>query len=341
MANKVTLKNVADYVGVSTATVSYVLNGKQQSISDETKEAILNAVKVLGYYPNMNAKELASNRSQLIGVVVPQTEGDNKSVFANSFYGEILGSIEREARQHGYQVVISCADLDDNYIRIAYERNLSGIIAIGVYQDEILSKLSQTKIPVILIDSYCKTKDFGNVRIDDEQGSYLATSYLIRKGHRNIGFLCGHIQENGVMQKRFLGYRKALEETGIDLNPRWVFERKVSFEDGRMASADIVKALPDITGLICTADIMAIGLMKGLHAYKVEVPEDLSVVGFDDVEISNYLEPGLTTVHQAIAEKGAKAFDSLLNEIRGNGKQQDIILPVSIVERESVKELTR
>ena len=99
MNNKVTLKNVADYVGVSTATVSYVLNGKQQSISDETKEAILNAVKELGYYPNMNAKELASNRSQLIGVVVPQTEGDNKSVFANSFYGEILGSIEREARQ--------------------------------------------------------------------------------------------------------------------------------------------------------------------------------------------------------------------------------------------------
>ena len=285
MNNKVTLKNVADYVGVSTATVSYVLNGKQQSISDETKEAILNAVKELGYYPNMNAKELASNRSQLIGVVVPQ--------------------IEREARQQGYQVVISCADLDDNYIRIAYERNLSGIIAIGVYQDEILSKLSETKIPVVLIDSYCKTQDFDNVRIDDEQGSYLATSYLIRKGHSRI------------------------------------FERKVSFEDGRLAAAHVAKALPEMTGLVCTADIMAIGLMKGLHAYRVTVPEDLSLIGFDDLEIANYLEPGLTTVHQAIAEKGAKAFGSLLNEINGNRKQEDIVLPVSIIERESVKELTR
>ncbi|MCR5160796.1 MAG: LacI family transcriptional regulator [Lachnospiraceae bacterium] len=346
MGRKVTLKDIADRVGVSTATVSYVLNGKEQYISREIKERIFTAVKEMGYYTNMNAKSLVSKRSRLIGIVVPQTEGRETQLFANNFYSEIVSIVEYIARDNGYQIIITGMDLNDNYIRIAHERGLDGIIAIGVYQNEFFDQLGNTDIPIVIIDSYCRSGKYLNIRIDDEEGSYIAAKHLIDKGHRNIGFLCGHIQQNGVMQKRYIGYQRALTEAGIDLNDRYVFEGTVNYHSGLELSERVAKELPRLTGVVCSADILAIGLMKGLSARKIRVPEDISLIGFDDLEICRYLSPGLTTIRQQIASKGRIAMEKLLEAIEKRisspdeeEKFEDVVLPVELIERDSVREV--
>ncbi len=346
MGRKVTLKDIADRVGVSTATVSYVLNGKEQYISQEIKERIFAAVKEMGYYTNMNAKSLVSRRSRLIGIVVPQTEGRETQLFANNFYSEILSNVEYIARNNGYQIIISGMDLNDNYLRIAHERGLDGIIAIGIYQNEFFDQLEKTDIPMVIIDSYCRSGKYLNIRIDDEEGSYTAAKHLIDKGHRNIGFLCGHIQENGVMQKRYIGYRRALAEAGIELDERFVFEGTVGYHSGLELSERIAKEQPQLTGVVCSADILAIGLMKGLAQQNIRVPEDISVIGFDDLEICQYLSPGLTTIRQQIASKGQIAMEKLLqaidrhlNDPEEEEKFEDVVLPVELIERDSVREV--
>ena len=173
---RVTMKDVAKAAGVTTAAVSYAISGKRP-ISDETRKRVEAAIKELGYTPNMAARTLSSagRSSKLIGVVVPQTEGGGRLMFQNQFYAEILGSIELCARQAGYHVLISATDANDSYLTLAAERNLDGIIVIGMYPDEFYQQMKRSRIPIVLIDSYCNDHYYHNVRIDDAYGSYLAT----------------------------------------------------------------------------------------------------------------------------------------------------------------------
>ena len=190
---RATLKDVAKKAGVSTATVSYVLNGKKKSISDETKTKVMTAVRQLDYVTDMSAKSLVMKDSKLIGVVIPQTEEKNHKIFSNNFYSEILGAIEFKAREKGYQILVSGLDVDDDFLRIAHQRNLDGIIAIGVYSDRLYKLKKKLDIPVVLVDSYCRNTDFVNIRIDDVQGSYMrrrffCTEYSCTKyGSRRYG----------------------------------------------------------------------------------------------------------------------------------------------------------
>ena len=211
---RATLKDVAHLAGVSAATVSYALSGKK-TISEETKQRIQAAIEELDYVPDLNARGLSMRDSKLIGVVVPQTEPGDRLMFQNSFYSEVLGSIEYYARQQGYHILISATDANESYLTLAKKRNLDGIIVIGMYPDQFYQEMKKTQIPIVLIDSYCNDHYYHNIRIDDAYGSYLATHYLLENGHRDIAFFAGQLKENGVMKKRLLGYRQALQEFGI------------------------------------------------------------------------------------------------------------------------------
>ena len=193
---RATLKDVAQRAGVSSATVSYVLNGKQ-SVSEKTKQRVLEAVRQLDYVPDLNARGLSMRDSKLIGVVVPQTEPGEHLMFQNTFYSEVLGSIEYYARQNGYHILISATDANESY-----------------------QQMKESQIPIVLIDSYCNDYYYHNIRIDNAYGSYLATRYILQNGHREIAFLVGRLQENGVMKKRLTGYQKALAEFGVPLSTR-------------------------------------------------------------------------------------------------------------------------
>ena len=155
-ANRVTMRDVAKEAGVTSAAVSYALSGKRP-ISEETRRRVEQAIERLGYTPNMAARTLGSARqdSRLIGVVVPQTEAGSRLMFQNQFYSEILGSIELCARQKGYHVIISATDANESYLTLAKERNLDGIIVIGMYPDSFYQQMKESRIPIVLIDSYC------------------------------------------------------------------------------------------------------------------------------------------------------------------------------------------
>ena len=332
---------MAKAAGVTTAAVSYAISGKRP-ISDETRKRVEAAIKELGYTPNMAARTLSSagRSSKLIGVVVPQTEGGGRLMFQNQFYAEILGSIELCARQAGYHVLISATDANDGYLTLAAERNLDGIIVIGMYPDEFYQQMKRSRIPIVLIDSYCNDHYYHNVRIDDAYGSYLATKYVLERGHRDIAFFCGRIKDNGVMKKRLAGYRDALGEYSVEFRDALVFEGDIDYKDGIESANRLMDTQVNATAVVAAADILAIGAAKAFYERGVRVPDDISLMGFDDLEISQYLTPGLTTVRQQISLKGEKAVELLIRSINEPElTKQELILPVSLVERESVKRI--
>ena len=337
MLKRATLKDVAKQAGVSVATVSYAINGKK-SISEQTKQRIFRVIEDLNYVPDLSARSLSSRDSKLIGVIIPQTEPGSRLSLQNNFYSEIIASIEYHARHNGYHIIISATDINESYITLAKERNLDGIIVIGMYPDEFYKQLKKTEIPIVLVDSYCNDHYYHSVRIDDVYGSFLATNYLIQQGHKKIAFFCGQIKENGVIKKRLSGYKQALEENNIEYDISKVYEGNVDYESGIELAKKLYKNGLDVTAIVATADILAIGAIKGLYEVGVKVPDDISIIGFDDLEVSRYLIPGLTTIIQDISEKGEKAIQLLLNNIQDSEiTKREIIIPVRIVARDSVK----
>lgn len=338
MERRATLQDVAAKAGVTKATVSYILNGKK-SFPDETRQRVMDAIEELGYIPNLSARTLTQRSSKLIGIVVPQTEG-SRLMFQNDFYAEILGSIEFHARQSGYHIIISATDANESYLRLARERNLDGIIVIGMYPDTFYQQMKSSQIPIVLVDSYCNDHYYHNIRIDDAYGSYLAARHVLSKGHREIAFFCGQLKENGVMKKRLTGYKDALREYGVAFDQRYVFEGKIDYSSGIVSAERLLASRLPATAVVAAADILAIGAMKGFYERGVRVPDDISVMGFDDLEISQYLTPGLTTVRQEISEKGKKAVELLIKNINEPDlTKQEQILSVKLVERGSVKRI--
>ena len=258
----------------------------------------------------------------------------------NPFYSEVLGSIEYYARQQGYHILISATDANESYLTLAKQRNLDGIIVIGMYPSEFYQQMKKTKIPIVLIDSYCNDYYYHNIRIDDAYGSYLATRYVLQCGHREIAFFVGQLHENGVMKKRLAGYQKALNEFSVQYRTEYVFEGQIDYKSGiQMAETMLRQKLP-ATAIVAAADILAIGAMKGIYELGYRVPNDVSVVGFDDLELSRYLTPGLTTIKQQISLKGERAVELLLKHIaQPNLTKQEEILPLQLIERGSVRKL--
>lgn len=337
MKEKATIRDVAAAAGVSVATVSNVLNGKKK-VSERTRNDVLDVIKQMEYVPDLNARGLSVKDTRLIGIVVPQTEPGNTLMFRNNFYSEILGSIEFHARKYGYHVLISATDVTQDYLNLIRERNLDGVIIIGTYQNEFLSQLKQLEIPVVLVDSYCKHDWFHAIRIDDEYSSYMATKYVLDAGHRKIALVSGIVQDDGVMNKRLKGFKKAMEEYDTLSLPEHFYEGNVDYVSGVAIANQIVTGQIDITAVVTTADIFAIGLIKGFYDNGVHVPENISVIGFDDLDISKYLTPGLTTVKQQISLKGERAVKLLIQNIEEPDMPKiEEILPVRLVIRESVK----
>lgn len=338
---RVTIKDVAKAAGVSTAAISYALNGKEDKVSAETLEKIKAAIAALNYIPDYSARSLVNNKSFLIGIVIPQTESHRQLILENPFYSEVVSGIESELRKHNYHFILSGVDKGRSYLDITMQRNLDGAIIMGIYHEKFYEELKQVNIPIVLIDSYINDTAFRKIGIDDTAGGKLATDYLIANGHTNIALVTGTIKKDGVVEKRFLGYKSALQEAGLFYDSDYVFEDSVSYEHGVAAGKTIAEKHPDITAVFATADMMAFGVISGLTAGGRNVPEDVSVVGFDDIPMARMFMPQLTTVRQDIKAKGITAARCLLDTIDGiapNGPEK-LMLPLELVERQTVKRL--
>lgn len=346
---QVSVRDVAREAGVSPATVSYILNDTPGlSFTPETRQRVLAAAEKLHYVANQAAKTLGSSRaegivqSKLIGVVIPQTENKRKEshiMFGNPFYGTFLSAVELEARRAGYQLILSGTNPGQSYIDIAKSRTLDGVIILGAYPSDDEAEYKKYKIPAVLVDCYGSGDSFFySVRTDDRLGGYLATKYLIEQGHHHIAIVTGELKAHGVNSERYQGYLDALCEAGLTPAHDDVFEGLVGYDHGLEVAEELARTRRDITALFASADITAIGLINGLHAAGLRVPEDVSVIGFDDVEYAKMCYPGLTTMRQNIMEKGRQAARLMIEAVQDHSlPREERIIPMELIERGTVK----
>ena len=351
---KVSIKDVAKEAGVSPTTVSYILNNnKNVSITPETRDRVLAAAEKLKYVPSQVAKTLGSSRvlgktqSKMIGVVIPQTEdttADAYIMLSNPFYSTFLSAVEFEMRQANYHVLVTGTNRGQSYIEVVKSRALDGVIIIGMYPSEDVEEYRRFNIPTVLVDCYGSSGEgFYSIRTDDRLGGYMATKYLLNMGHRSIAFVSGEIKEDGVNYMRYLGYLDALKEFGVKSDARLTFDGYVGFSYGAEAADAIARSnrrrKQKITAVFATSDITAIGLIKGLSENGLSVPDDISVMGFDDIDYAEMCVPGLTTVRQNIILKGHEAAKLIIKAMNGEEAASETIIPMQLVERSSVKKL--
>jgi len=336
---KITIKDIASEAGVTPTTVSYVLNGRLNKVSAQTVERIREVMRELNYVPNYSARTLVKNESKLIAFFVPYNERRQDGLLANPFYSQIISGIEEVCRKRGFHLIVSGIDKQEDYSDISTQRNLDGIVLLGVLDEKLLAELEHLNIPIILIDSYIKGSNMCVIGIDDEQGGYLATRHLIEHGHRRIAIVNGELIANGVTERRFRGYERAMREEGL-FRQDLVYSGSVNFDYGYEAGRSILEKNPVITAVFATADILAFGIVKSVYDSGRTVPADLSIVGFDDVIFASMMQAPLTTIRQDIYRKGSLATEILLDQIQGKSKEchEEIILPVQLVERSSVRQ---
>ena len=335
----VTLKDIAKEANVSVTTVSNVIHGNYKKVAPETVEKIKMIIKRDNYVPNMTARSLVNKLSKIIGVinhVVPEKSG---SFISDPFHSVVIEGIEKKLREKGYYMMIRTVYNEEDLFSLLRNWNIDGLIIIGLFQDEFFEKLTMSNIPFVLIDSYIDNQKVLNIGLDDCRGGYLATKYLIEKGHRNIVFASPIIKKNGVVEERFIGYKMALKEANIPFLDKNVYQQEITITEG-IELGHKLSQRTDITAVFATADILAAGIISGVTESGKSVPEDISVVGFDDLYISSLTAPRITTIHQDPQEKGKVAVEALVSVIEGGTiENYNIILPVSLVERHSVKDI--
>ena len=333
----VTVKDVAKEAGISRTTVSNVFGGKEK-YSDETREAVLAAAKKLGYKPNLAARSLITNKSGLVGLILPSYV-DTNTLTNSPFYNIIMDGVYSVLRDEAYyDLIIFSVPYKDNYkeklAQVSHwidARNVDGILAIGEYDQVFLRDLSSKDIPVMLIDNYSSENyaNFSYINSDDETGGYLATLQLIKQGYKKIA-LCSASLHSLLMQKRCAGYKRALAEAGY---AEYVFGGEIDpFEAGKQLGETLMREQVDAA--FCTEDMLAIGLLHFLLKKQVHVGQEFGLVGFDNISIGRQVYPELTTVDQNIFAKGETAAKTLLSILNGAGSTR-LLLPVTLISRET------
>lgn len=333
---RATIKDIALKAKVSPMTVSNVINGRRAKASDETVERIMAAVRELDYRPNMSARSLVSNASRMVGVIIPFTENQNQLLLDNPFYAEMISGIESALRAAGYYMMLSGVGDENARLDTLSHWNVDGLIVLGVYRAGLYEQLRDLNLPTLLIDSYIDDPHFYRLGVDDEKAAFEATSYLIGKGHTGIALATGVIRTNGVIERRVAGYKRALREAGIRFERSRILSGSVTFDWG-IEAASLLAALPDTTAVFCTADLLAAGLLAGLHKLGKAIPEDYSVMGFDNLSISRMVYPALTTVDQSILGKGALAGKLIAAILGKEEPARETFVPIEIIERDSVR----
>ena len=334
------IRDIARLAGVGVSTVSRVIND-HPDVKDETREKILKIIKESNYIPNNSARILKKNNTNNIGVLV-------KGVF-NPFFAEMINIIGNRINEAGYTMILQQNDYAteddvDNLIAFVKEKRLQGIICLGGnflnINDESFQFLD---IPVILTSVNTLSKEskskFSSIGIDNVLAAKASIQYLIDKGHRNIGILLGEKNDVGISGLRLEGYRKALEENNIPYSEENVFIGDYDYSGAYRVTKEIINNRKDITAIFSISDIMAVGAAKSVIDQGLQVGEDISIMGFDGMDISKYYNPGITTVKQPKKNMANNSIDLLLALLAKKEDHKHIIFETKIIERESCKEL--
>ena len=340
----VRIKDVAEAVGVSTATVSNVINGKEQRVSKEVREKIQTALDEMGYVRNRSAMMLAQTSSNMIGLVIPCKPGV-KIVLEDPYYSAFLGNLEYEIREHDCYMYLIAQQTEEEIIRQAIAWNLEGLIVCNMSEEELKSLNQKYRRGIVSIDSYLQNQpDFINISTDDFGGGYQMGQYLISQGHTKIAMLADN--DATVDHHRWMGLMQAMTEAGLSLSEQDHFIFSSSEPVRELQMEQFLPKLREYTALFVASDFYALEVSSFLQSKGIRVPEDISIAGFDDLIYARLARPKLTTMSQNIAKKARMAVEALLylQDARKNKKPIDISeerwrLPVRLVERESVKKL--
>lgn len=221
-------------------------------------------------------------------------------------------------------------------MELCTRRQLDGVLLMGVRTDDrYLQEVLDASVPCMLIDVPLVSKTCGHVMVDNVRGARMAVQHLVDLGHRRIGMINGH-QQAYVSFDRLKGYRQALEENGLTFDPDQVFDGNFEEDSGIEGVSRLLSRFPDMTALFCASDMMAVGAIRALHQWGKRVPDDVAVVGYDDIDLVRYIQPPLTTIHQPRYQMGTKASELLIHLLSG-GKGETVVLEPQLIVRESTK----
>ena len=319
---RATIKDVAARAGVSTTAVSLVLNGKNSKISDKTRQQILEAVDELDYRPNHIAMSMVTKTTRTIGLVIPD--------ISNIYFSELSKLIEQSCYSKGYNVLYGnthdMANRDIDYINIFLDRNVDAIIvilsnSIDEHLNDIQKIITRTDTPFIVVDRKLDINAGTTIVVNQKLGGYLATQHLINLGHRSIGCITGPKNVYSSIE-RLNGYKQALEEANIPVQEQLIFEGDFHRESG-------MEALPYLLGRGVTAifafnDMMALGVYKQASYYNLSIPDNLSLVGYDDIFISDFITPPLTSIEQPVKSLADEAVTQVMNAIQNKDNKKEI-----------------
>jgi len=335
--SKITIKDIAKECGVSITAVSFVLNGKVDSVSKETAERILNVCKKHSYHPNYFASALKSKATKFIGILIPDLE--------NGYYARILKSLENIFDEKGYSLLIESSGYDfDKFLSnidqlVSKSPEYCIVIPPSNFQESNPKELAKLKelinVPFVIFDrkiDYCECPLIVN---DDEKGGYIATEYLINKGHKKIYCITG---PRGISssEDRYKGYCDALKNHGIELDKNLVFEGNYQYENALEIARKIIKK-GEFCSVFAFNDLMAYAFYKTAHELGMQIGKEISIVGFDDNSFSNLITPGLTTVRQNIEKLCEAVVDQLFLK---EEFLKTITIEPTLIERGSVNDTT-
>lgn len=326
------IKDVAREAGVSIATVSRVLNDIDV-VNEDTKKKVLDAIKVLKYRPNIVARSLKTQRTKTIGILLPD--------ISNQFYPEIVRGAEDVSNIYDYNIILCNSDLDiekeKEYLRVLKEKMVDGVLYMSSsLQDEILELINELDLKTILIETKDKDGLLPSVTIDNIKASYESTNHLIKKGIKEIAFIGTEKDSMNAWGERYVGYENAMKEAGIAIDPELVYLKSMKVKTGYEAIQYFLKNNKKFKGVVCASDDIAMGAINALRDNGLEIPKDVSVIGFNDNYAASIFYPKITTISQPTYDMGSVAMRMLIKLL--NKKEIDnphYVLDHQLIERES------
>jgi len=333
---KVTIADIAKMANVSKATVSRVINNKPEGVGKETRENILRIIKEAGFHPSMLARGLVTKKTKSIGLIITD--------IANSFYPLLVRGVEDYANKSGYSLFLCNSDnspeKEKEYIKAFIEKSVDGVILSSSMNETGFhySVLKSKNMPLIVLDRCVEGKQYdASVFFDNVKGAYIAVDYLIDKGHKNIAFISGP-KSLVISKNRLKGYEMALEKRNIEVREDIIVEGDFQFESGYKRALELIDQGKVFTAIFSGNDLMAIGAIKALKDRNIKIPDQVEIIGFDNVDILKVIEPHLSTIGQPAYEMGVKGAEQLIKIIEGKEiDEKNIVLEPKLILRETTK----
>lgn len=330
-----TIYEVSALAGVSLATVSRVMNGGTR-VSEKTREKVTQAMETLNYRPNSMARSLASNCSNSVGILVSELHGP--------IYGEMMSGIEQQLRTAGKHVIIAAGHSDEasekDGIEFLIDRSCDALILhVEAVSDEYLIELAKTDHAFILINRYIAQISENCISLDNRQGGYIATKALLDHGHRDIAYISGPLWKSDASD-RYQGHQQALAEFGISCDAQLLFEGTFQEQAGSEGMKTLLQKNISFSAVVCANDETAAGAMHAARDHGLSIPDNISIMGFDNVILAQYVYPKLCTVNYPVLEMGSMAANWILRNIYKTRKQETKhVFKPELVWRDSVKTL--